>query len=202
MILSILIILSQPLMKGMSMDINTSAGDDIETATLGGGCFWCLEPIFQELKGVVEVDVGYAGGETTDPTYEEICTGLTGHAGVVNMTFHPNRITFREILDIFFTIHDPTTPNRQGADIGTQYRSIILYHNQAQKKTAETVIGELEASGVWDKAIVTEVSPFETFYKAETFHQEYYANNMNTPYCRLVIAPKVEKFMETWQNKR
>jgi peptide-methionine (S)-S-oxide reductase len=172
-----------------------------EIATLAGGCFWCLEPIFDELKGVKEVVSGYSGGTVTDPTYREVCTGSTGHAEVVQVTFDPNEISFREILEVFFFVHDPTTLNRQGADVGTQYRSAIFCHNEEQKVIAEGVILEIDAAKIWDAPIVTEVSPFTAFYRAEDYHQEYFGGNAEQPYCRVVIAPKVAKFRQRFLAK-
>lgn len=165
-----------------------------EIATLAGGCFWCLEAIFDNLKGVVDVVSGYSGGKVPNPSYALVCTGITGHAEAVQVTFDPDQISFREILEVFFSIHDPTTLNRQGADKGTQYRSAIFYHNEEQKATAEQVIQELGSAGLWDRPIVTEVKPFKAFYPAEDYHQEYYVNNTDQPYCQVVIAPKVAKF--------
>jgi peptide-methionine (S)-S-oxide reductase len=172
-----------------------------EIATLGGGCFWCLEPVFSELEGVEEVVVGYAGGEVENPSYEQVCTGRTGHAEVVRVSFDPDEITFREILQVFFSIHDPTTRNRQGADVGPQYRSIILYRDEAQKQVAEQVIDELNQEGIWGKPIVTEVVPFETFFKAEEYHQEYYKKNPYAGYCQVVIRPKVSKFRKHYKDR-
>jgi peptide-methionine (S)-S-oxide reductase len=165
-----------------------------EIATLAGGCFWCLEAVYEELKGVERVESGYSGGTVSDPTYRQVCTGTTGHAEVVQVTFDPQVISFKEILEVFFTIHDPTTLNRQGADVGPQYRSAIFYHDEEQRRVAEGVISELEAERVWDDPIVTEVTPFDTFYVAEDYHQGYYRNNEYQPYCQVVIAPKVAKF--------
>ncbi|NWG19456.1 MAG: peptide-methionine (S)-S-oxide reductase MsrA [Chloroflexi bacterium] len=164
-----------------------------ETATLGGGCFWCLEAVYDELEGVISVESGYAGGHRPDPTYHDVCSGRTGHAEVVQITFDPQVITFSDLLEVFFSIHDPTTPNRQGADVGTQYRSIILYHNDEQRRIAEETIARLNAANVWSAPIVTELKPFDTFYVAEEYHQEYFANNPNQPYCMVVVAPKVLK---------
>ncbi|HBH61962.1 MAG TPA: peptide-methionine (S)-S-oxide reductase [Nitrospiraceae bacterium] len=164
-----------------------------ETATLAGGCFWCLEAVFLELKGVEKVVSGYSGGAGATPSYREVSTGTTGHAEVVQIFFNAEEISYRDILEVFFTIHDPTTLNRQGADVGTQYRSAIFYHSDAQKNTAELVIRELERSDTWENPIVTEVAPFENFYPAENYHQEYYMHHGNEPYCRLVIAPKMAK---------
>jgi len=170
-------------------------------ATLGGGCFWCTEAVFTELKGVEKVESGYSGGTLQNPTYQEVCSGRTGHAEVVQVTFDPNVISYEELLKIFFTAHDPTTPNRQGADVGTQYRSIILYHNEQQRLTAEKVIREVAAEGIWNAPIVTKLEPFTAFYKAEPYHQEYFKNNPRQPYCQLVIAPKVRKFREHYSNR-
>jgi len=168
----------------------------VEVVTLGGGCFWCLEAVYDRLKGVEDVVSGYAGGYVPSPSYQQVCTGATGHAEVVQITFDPAIITFRDILDVFFTIHDPTTPNRQGADVGTQYRSAIFYHTDEQRAVAEQTIAELDAAGVWDAPIVTEVTPLTAFYPAEDYHQEYYARNPNQGYCRMVIAPKVAKLRQ------
>jgi peptide-methionine (S)-S-oxide reductase len=165
-----------------------------EVATLGGGCFWCLEAVFEQLRGVEEVVSGYSGGTVVDPSYEMVSMGTTGHAEVVQITFDPSIITFKEILEVFFTIHDPTTLNRQGADVGPQYRSAIFYHGEEQKVVAEQVVQELEAAGVWDAPIVTELTSFAAFYRAEEYHQEYFRRNPGQAYCQVVIAPKVAKF--------
>lgn len=172
-----------------------------ELATLAGGCFWCLEAVYLNVRGVEKVESGYAGGEVADPTYEAVCTGRTGHAEVVQLTYDPQVITFRELLEIFFTIHDPTTLNRQGADSGTQYRSAIFYHSPAQKADAEQVIAVLAREKVYDSAIVTQVVPLEKFYPAEEYHRDYYRQNPNQGYCRAVIAPKVSKLRKQWENK-
>ncbi|HEX7118415.1 MAG TPA: peptide-methionine (S)-S-oxide reductase MsrA [Longimicrobiales bacterium] len=164
-----------------------------EVATLAGGCFWCLEAVYELLRGVEKVDSGYSGGHVERPTYEEVCSGRTGHAEVVQVTFDPDEIGYRELLEVFFTIHDPTQLNRQGADVGTQYRSAIFYHSPEQRRTAEEVIAELEAAGVWDGPIVTRVEPFEAFYPAEEYHREYYRRHPTQPYCVAVVAPKVAK---------
>jgi peptide-methionine (S)-S-oxide reductase len=174
---------------------------DAEAITLGGGCFWCMEAIFEELKGVSRVESGYSGGTVANPTYEQVCAGSTGHAEVVQVTFDPRVISLKDILRIFFTVHDPTTLNRQGPDVGTQYRSVIFYRNMEQKKVAEEVISEINASHIWDAPIITEVTPFRAFYKAEKYHQEYYRLNPNQLYCRLVIAPKVAKFREEFRSR-
>jgi peptide-methionine (S)-S-oxide reductase len=164
-----------------------------ELATLGGGCFWCLEAAFQALQGVVQVLPGYAGGSLPQPTYEQVCGGGTGHAEVVQVAFDPAVISYRDLLDVFFTIHDPTTLNRQGADVGTQYRSVVFYHSTAQKETAEEVIAELEEAGTWKAPIVTELVPFDVFYPAEDYHRDYYRQHSDQPYCRVVIEPKLRK---------
>jgi peptide-methionine (S)-S-oxide reductase len=173
----------------------------LEVATLGGGCFWCLEPIFQDLRGVVSAESGYAGGTQPNPTYAQVCTGRTGHAEVVQVTFDPSQISYDDLLGVFFTIHDPTTLNRQGADVGTQYRSVILYHNPEQKETAERVIRSLQDQGIWDRPIVTQIVPFDMFYRAEDYHQNYFANNPMQPYCNIVIAPKVAKFRKQYVER-
>ena len=172
-----------------------------ETATLAGGCFWCLEAAFQELKGVERVRSGYAGGRVQNPSYEDVCTGTTGHAEVVQVTFDPQVVTFADLLHVFFTIHDPTTLDRQGADVGTQYRSAIFYHTPEQKATAQRVIVELQAEGVWDDPIVTELRPLDAFYPAEEYHRDYYRRNPNQGYCRAVIAPKVAKLRKLYFDR-
>lgn len=172
-----------------------------EMITLGGGCFWCLEPVFRELAGVEDAVVGYAGGSVPDPSYELVCTGMTGHAEVVQVTFNPAVISLREILEVFFSVHDPTTPNRQGADVGTQYRSIILYHNQRQKQVAGEVIAELNAREVWEAPVVTEISPLQEFYPAEAYHQGYFEKNPWAGYCQVVIRPKMAKFRAQYAER-
>lgn len=172
-----------------------------ETATLGGGCFWCLEAAYELLNGIERCVPGYAGGSVPNPTYQQVCSGTTGHAEVVELTYDPDVISYRDILEVFFTIHDPTTPNRQGADVGPQYRSIILWHDEEQRRTAETVIAELEREGLWDAPVVTEVVPLETFYEAERYHREYYRRNPDQPYCQVVIAPKVAKVRKRYLEK-
>jgi peptide-methionine (S)-S-oxide reductase len=166
----------------------------IETATLGGGCFWCLEAVYDQLKGVTDVVSGYSGGHVPNPTYEQVCAKNTGHAEVVQVVYDADVLSYREVLKVFFSIHDPTTPDRQGNDVGPQYRSAIFYHNPEQKQIAEETIAELNRQGLWDNPIVTEVTPFEAFYPAEDYHQEYFARNPYQGYCRVVIAPKVSKF--------
>jgi peptide-methionine (S)-S-oxide reductase len=172
-----------------------------EMTTLAGGCFWCLEAVYDELKGVLDVVSGYSGGQVENPTYQQVVTGSTGHAEVVQITFDPAQISFREILGVFFTIHDPTTLNRQGADVGTQYRSAIFYHTEEQKEIAEDVIRDLEAEQIWNGKIVTEMTPLKQFFPAEDYHQEYYAKNPGQGYCRIVIAPKVTKFRNKYSEK-
>lgn len=170
--------------------------DHLEVATFGAGCFWCVEAIFQSLDGVQSVVSGYAGGSVDNPTYEQVCTGDTGHAEVCQITYDPDRITYEELLTVFFQAHDPTTLNRQGPDVGTQYRSVIFYHDEKQRKAAEKSKRELEASGRWPNPIVTEISPYKNFYPAEGYHQNYYRLNTGTPYSLAVIRPKLEKFKE------
>lgn len=165
----------------------------LEQATLGGGCFWCLEAVYENVRGVQKVVSGYAGGHRPNPTYEQVCTGMTGHAEVVQLTYDPAVVSYRELLEIFFEIHDPTTLNRQGADVGSQYRSVIFYHHEEQRLAAEAMIAELEAAGRWPTPIVTQVVPFEAFYPAEAYHQQYFRKNPAQPYCRAVVAPKVTK---------
>src|SRR5438445_8698509 len=169
-----------------------------ETATLAGGCFWCLEAVYDELRGVERVISGYAGGSVPHPTYEQVCSGRTGHAEVVQVTFDPEVISFREILEVFFTIHDPTTPNRQGADVGTQYRSAIFYHSPEQEQVAREVIAATNASGIWRAPLVTQLEPLDRFYPAEGYHQNYYERNPYQPYCQVIIAPKVAKVRERY----
>lgn len=171
-----------------------------QVATLAGGCFWCLEAVFDEVKGVKSVESGFAGGHVENPSYREVCTGRTGHAEVVQVTFDDDVISYRDILNIFFGIHDPTTLNRQGADVGTQYRSAIFYHDEEQKKMAQEVIKELEAQKIWDRPIVTTLEKMDKFYMAEDYHQEYFANNPYQPYCMAVVAPKVIKFRKHYMD--
>lgn len=173
----------------------------METATFGSGCFWCTEAVFQQLKGVSSVVSGYSGGHVENPTYQQVCTGRTGHAEVCQIQFDPEQISYEELLEVFFNIHDPTTLNRQGNDVGTQYRSVIFYHSEEQRETAERVKAELDNSGDWKNPIVTEIVPFEGFYKAEDYHQNYYRNNPNAGYCRLIIAPKLNKFEKVFKLK-
>lgn len=172
-----------------------------EKATLAGGCFWCLEAVFAELRGIARVESGYTGGHVPNPTYNAVCDGTTGHAEVVQLTFDPGVVSFKELLEVFFTIHDPTTLNRQGGDIGTQYRSAIFYHSPEQKEVAAQVIDELNAARVWGAPIVTEVAPLADYYPAEDYHQDYYQNNASQGYCRAVIEPKVAKFRKQYLEK-
>lgn len=172
-----------------------------QVATLAGGCFWCLEAVFEQLRGVTKVMSGYAGGHVLNPSYEAVCTGTTGHAEVTQVTFDPDQISYRDLLGVFFVIHDPTTLDRQGGDTGTQYRSAIFYHDDEQRHTAEGLIRELEAEHVFDDAIVTKIEPLKTFYPAEEYHREYYRRNPNQPYCRAVIAPKVAKLRSKYLEK-
>lgn len=172
-----------------------------ETATLGGGCFWCLEAVYLEMEGVTKAVSGYMGGHVASPTYQEVCSGATGHAEVVQLTFDPDVTAYRDILEVFFAIHDPTTLNRQGNDVGSQYRSVIFYHSDEQRRVAEEVIGELTGAGVWPDPIVTQVEPAATFYRAEAYHQDYYRNHQAQPYCVFVVAPKVAKFRRKFDAK-
>jgi peptide-methionine (S)-S-oxide reductase len=173
-----------------------------EIATLAGGCFWCLEAVYDQLKGVESVESGYMGGKTLNPTYEDICDGNTGHAEVIRITYDPDVVSFADLLEVFFVIHDPTTPNRQGNDVGTQYRSAIFYHTPTQKEVAEAAINGVGAAGIWDDPIVTEVTPASTFYVAEDYHQEYFQRTGDrNPYCSVVVAPKVAKFRKHFLDK-
>ena len=180
---------------------SSDGGDALEKATLGGGCFWCLEPVFEELVGVENVIVGYAGGSVDDPSYEEVTQGTTGHAEVVQITFDPSAIKFEELLGVFFSMHDPTTPNRQGADVGTQYRSLILFHSPDQETASRAVIGRLDAEGVFQNSISTELEPFQVFYQAEDYHQHYYEKNPYAGYCMAVIAPKMQKLRKHYSER-
>jgi len=172
-----------------------------EVATLAGGCFWCLDSVFRDLKGVEKVESGYSGGQYPNPTYRDVCSGMTGHAEVVQITFDPSVVSFRDLLGVFFTIHDPTTLNRQGADVGTQYRSAVFYHSPEQREAAEDIIDELNRNHVWDDPIVTEVTALTKFYPAEEYHQNYFARNPDQPYCQVVIAPKVAKFRKAYLDR-
>lgn len=172
-----------------------------EVATLGAGCFWCVEAVYDQLEGVISVESGYSGGKTENPTYKEVCTGETDHAEVCQITFNPDVISFGELLTVFWSIHNPTTLNRQGADVGTQYRSAIFYHSAEQKRIAEEQIKLISAEKLYDDPIVTEVTEASVFYNAEDYHQEYFANNPNQSYCRMVVGPKVEKFQKLFKDK-
>jgi len=179
----------------------TKKTSNFETITVGGGCYWCVEAVYENLNGVKSVVSGFSGGKVANPTYEEVCTGTTGHAEVVQITYDKNVTDLNEIFQVFFTVHDPTTLNRQGADVGTQYRSVIFYKSEEQKKAAQSIITELNKAKVYNSPIVTKVEPFSKFYKAEDYHQNYYANNKNQPYCKMVIQPKMEKFEKIFKNK-
>jgi len=174
---------------------------NLETATLGAGCFWCVEAVFDDLRGVEDVVSGYSGGNKDNPTYQEVCSESTGHAEVVRLMFDPQIIDFRDILRVFFTVHDPTQLNRQGNDIGTSYRSAIFYHNDEQRQAAEEVVKEITDEGIYDEPIATEVTAFDKFWPAEDYHQEYFANNPNQPYCAAVVAPKVAKFRKKFVDR-
>jgi peptide-methionine (S)-S-oxide reductase len=183
------------------MSQETNREPNLELATLGGGCFWCLDAVYAQLQGVQKVVSGYAGGSVPNPTYEQVCSGNTGHAEVAQIAFDPGLVSFREILEIFFTIHDPTTLNRQGADVGSQYRSVIFYHDEEQRRVAEALIDELDGAHIWPDPIVTEVTPFRIWYEGEDYHQDYYKYNSQQPYCQVVISPKVAKFRKKYANK-
>ena len=183
------------------MNTSASSGPQLETAVLGGGCFWCLEAVFDELDGVHSVESGYAGGKSANPTYEDVCTGRTGHAEVVRVRFDPARLSFRDLLSVFFSIHDPTTLNRQGNDVGTQYRSVIFCQTPEQRAAATAVIAEITAARLWRDPIVTEVADAATFYPAEAYHQEYFTRNGRQPYCQAVVAPKVAKFRKHFSDR-
>jgi len=175
--------------------------EKFEKATLGAGCFWCVEAVYQNLAGVQTVVSGYAGGHVPNPSYEQVCTGATGHAEVAQITFDPDVISYAEILDVFWRTHDPTTLNRQGADVGTQYRSVIFYHDDEQRRIAEASKAQANASGLWKNPIVTEISPLTEFFPAEDYHQNYFRRNPHQPYCQMVVAPKVEKFKLTFSTR-
>jgi peptide-methionine (S)-S-oxide reductase len=180
---------------------STNDNNGLQLATFGSGCFWCTEAIFQQVDGVLKVESGYTGGKVKNPTYKEVCSGLTGHAEVIQLTYDPKKVSFEELLEFFWKSHDPTTLNKQGADEGTQYRSAIFFHNDEQKKLADQYKDKLNASGAFDKPIVTEIAPFTEFYKAEDYHQNYFNLNGNAPYCSYVIQPKVEKFKKVFKDK-
>lgn len=179
----------------------TQPADSLQIATFGNGCFWCTEAVFQQLDGVTKVESGYSGGQTKNPTYKEVCGGETGHAEVIQITYDPKKISFDDLLEVFWQTHDPTTLNRQGADAGTQYRSAVFFHDDEQKHLAEEYKKKLDASGAFPRRIVTEITPFATFYKAEDYHQNYYNQNGQQPYCQIVIRPKLEKFNKVFKQK-
>ena len=183
-----------------AMSQTTTNAQANEVITVGGGCFWCTEAVFEQLKGVEKVESGYSGGTVPNPTYEQVCTGDTGHAEVSQITFDPKIVSLKVILEVFFTVHDPTTLDRQGNDVGTQYRSVIFYRNDEQKAVAKEVIKEIAAAKIWNGPIVTQLSPFKAFYKAEDYHQEYFRLHGRQPYCQMVIAPKVAKFRQHFRN--
>jgi len=185
----------------MSDDIRQQQGAALQICTIGGGCFWCLEAVFQQMRGVTGVESGYSGGRNANPTYEEVCGGDTGHAEVVRIHFDPAQTNYREILEVFFTIHDPTTLNRQGNDVGTQYRSVVFYHSEAQKSITEKYIAKLTKEKVWDNPIVTEVKEINNFYRAEQYHHDYFNLNPQNQYCQYVVKPKVEKFRKVFKEK-
>jgi len=187
--------------KNMTTNTNVSVNTATDTATFGNGCFWCTEAIFQQLEGVVSVTSGYSGGHVNNPTYKEVCNGTTGHAEVLQVVYDPAKITFDELLEVFWQTHDPTTLNRQGNDVGPQYRSVVFYHNDEQKEKSEKYKAELDKSGAFNNPIVTEISPFSKFYAAENYHQDYYNQNGAQPYCNIVIRPKVEKFRKVFKSK-
>ncbi len=188
-------------LNGFAQNTKAKSASNLETITLGGGCYWCVEAVYENLDGVKSVVSGFSGGKVANPTYEDVCTGTTGHAEVVQVTYDKTKTDINEIFQVFFTVHDPTTLNRQGADVGTQYRSVIFYKNAEQKNAAESIIAELNKAKVYNSPIVTKVEPFKIFYKAEDYHQNYYANNKNQPYCKMVIQPKIEKFEKVFKDK-
>lgn len=192
---------SQKSANKIHSDEKIESMENLEVATLGAGCFWCIEAVFQELKGVKAVESGYTGGSVKNPTYKEVCTGTTGHAEVAQITYDPAVISFKEILEVFWQTHDPTTLNRQGNDVGTQYRSAVFYHNDEQKRIAQYYKKELDASGAFDQPIVTEITPLGKYYKAEDYHQNYFKYNSDQPYCAFVISPKMEKFRKAFKDK-
>lgn len=191
----------RPIGQQKSTTMTTDQAENLEKATFGTGCFWCTEALYESLDGVIDAVSGYEGGQKPNPTYNEVCTGTTGHAECVEVLYDPKKITYQELLEAFFRSHDPTTLNRQGADVGTQYRSVIFYHNDEQKRLAETAKLELDKAGAYTNPIVTEISPAETFYTAEAYHQSYFAKNPNQGYCAFVIAPKLDKFKKVFKEK-
>lgn len=187
--------------KGADKHVTIANKENMELATFGNGCFWCTEAIFQQLKGVEKAESGYSGGQIKNPTYREVCSGKTGHAEVIQVTYNPSVISYEELLEVFWKTHDPTTLNRQGADVGTQYRSVVFYHNEEQQELAEAYKRKLDEAGIWENPIVTEISPFTEFYKAEDYHQDYYSENTGQGYCQMVITPKIEKFRKVFKDK-
>ena len=183
------------------MQMSSNQNNEFDTAIFGAGCFWCVEAIFQQVEGVINVKSGYSGGKKENPSYEEVCSGNTGHAEVIRVVYKPAAISYDELLEIFWKTHDPTTLNRQGNDVGTQYRSVIFYLNNEQKNKAELYKEKLDKAGIWNKPIVTEITPFKKFYVPESYHQNYYNENMNKPYCSIVITPKIEKFRKIFSDK-
>lgn len=196
-----MLFLTPSISGNMNMNFNADMKDIYEVATFGGGCFWCTEAIFDRVAGVTKVESGYSGGHVRNPDYHMVSSGTTGHAEVIQITFDPEQVSYLELLEIFFKTHDPTTLNRQGADVGTQYRSIVLYHSEKQRELTQQVISQLDSEGIWSDPIVTAVEPFEKFYPAEDYHQEYYDNNPNMGYCRLVINPKLDKLEKIFKEK-
>ena len=192
---------TQPVVQQKPAIMSTNQPENLEKATFGTGCFWCTEALYESLDGVIDAVSGYEGGQKLNPTYNQVCSGTTGHAECVEVAYDPQKITYQELLEAFFRSHDPTTLNRQGADVGTQYRSVIFYHNDEQKRLAETAKTELDKAGAYNDPIVTEISPAETFYPAEAYHQSYFANNPNQGYCAFVIAPKLDKFKKVFREK-
>lgn len=190
---------TKPIEKPKMTEVTNTGATD--TATFGAGCFWCVEAVFQEMKGVIKVTSGYSGGTVKNPSYKEVCTGLTGHAEVCQIVYNPTEVSFKELLEAFWQTHDPTTINRQGNDAGTQYRSVIFYHNESQKELATKYKAELDKSGAFSKPIVTAIDPFTVFYPAENYHQNYYNQNGDAPYCQYIIQPKVEKFRKVFHDK-
>jgi peptide-methionine (S)-S-oxide reductase len=188
-----------PEVTSVKSEAKPSAGTKV--ATFGGGCFWCTEAMYRRLEGVISVESGFAGGATANPTYKQVCSGETGHAEVVQVVYDPAKVGYEDLLYVFFKTHDPTTPNRQGADVGTQYRSIVLYHDEAQRKVAEDLRARLDASGAFPGKIVTEIVPYDRFFKAEDYHQDYFASNPDVGYCRAVVGPKVEKFEKAFKDR-
>lgn len=184
-----------------TMNFQPDQNKTSQIITVGGGCFWCTEAIFKELRGVIKVVPGYSGGNVKNPSYREVCTGSTGHAEVIQITYNPELITISEILEVFFMTHDPTTLNRQGPDTGTQYRSAIFYHSEEQKKAAENIIKQYETEKIFEMPVVTEITPFKAFYPAENYHHDYFEQNKRQPYCQFVISPKIEKFKEKYKDR-